>query len=172
MSLCKWTFHHVSAGSVEKKGSPFNRANHENKIFDFRNWNCFRFTIERLRNENEDKTKTHDWIDSEYFGAKSWSRFQNIDWMIAQFASSSCLHSHFVISLLSQLKRWSVKRLIWLIFGGDIKVWTKSLTFWKSVKIDQKQGINFGASWIKLIIHIASFIRFVMPFSLTACQKC
>ena len=27
--------------------------------------------LERLRNENEDKTKTHDWIDLGYFGAKS-----------------------------------------------------------------------------------------------------
>ena len=28
-------------------------------------------TLERLRNENEDKKKPHDWIDLEYFGSKS-----------------------------------------------------------------------------------------------------
>ena len=35
--------------------------------------------IERLRNENEDRTKTQDRIDLEYFGAKYQSPFQNID---------------------------------------------------------------------------------------------
>ena len=53
------------------------------------------------RRQDEDKTKTHYWIDLGYFGAKLWSCFQNIDWMIAPFASSSCLRSHFVISLFT-----------------------------------------------------------------------
>ena len=59
------------------------------------------WTLERLRNENEDKTKTqmtqsfNQYSENE---TKIWH--QNI---LNQFnrVSSSCLHSHFVISLLS-----------------------------------------------------------------------
>ena len=32
-----------------KKGSQFNGVKHENKIFDFQNWNCFRFTMSQLK---------------------------------------------------------------------------------------------------------------------------
>ena len=39
------------------------------------------------------------------------------------------------------------------------------------MEIDQKQGVNFGASWIKLIMHIVPSTHFVMHFSLTNCQK-
>ena len=31
---------------------------------------------------------------------------------------------------------------------------------------------EIGACWMKLIIHIAAFKHFLMPFSLTTCQKC
>ena len=34
------------------------------------------------------------------------------------------------------------------------------------------QGINFGASLIKLRTHIAAFTGFIMPFSLTNCRQC
>ena len=76
-----------------------------------------RLVIERLRNESEDKTKTHNWID---FGAKSWSRFQNIYWMIASFASSSCLRSHFVISLTLFRRRSTAKSQGMITRRGNI----------------------------------------------------
>ena len=62
-----------------------------------------RSILKRLRIENVEKTKTHDCIDLGYFGAKSQSRFQNIDWVTASFASSSCLCFNFVISVLFNL---------------------------------------------------------------------
>ena len=123
---------------------------------------------------------------------------------------------------MSQLRFWSIKRLIWLIFGGNIKVWTENLVLkicenqpktrhqyaipkihmlcnlcclktrlrllcdkyqWHSSLNFVSQQLKlfnififgmayFGTSWIKLIIHTAAFIQFVMPFSLTNCKKC
>ena len=54
--------------------------------------------LERLRNENEDKTKTQIFNQYSENETKIWR--QNI---LNQFdrVSSSCLRSHFVISLLS-----------------------------------------------------------------------
>ena len=36
-----------------------------------------------------------------------------------------------------------------------------------SAKIGLKQGINFGASWVEVRVHIGPFTHFSMPFSLT-----
>ena len=53
--------------------------------------------VERLRNENEDKTKTHDWIDFGYFGSLLFRIL--IEWF-RHLRLPICLPSHFVISLL------------------------------------------------------------------------
>ena len=40
----------------------------------------------------------------------------------------------------------------------------KKLCFEKSVKIGQKQHINFDASWMRPRLHIAAFTHFFMHF--------
>ena len=48
-----------------------------------------------------------------YFKRFIHETIQNIDWMIASFASSSCLRSHFVISIM-----FSMQRIIAAFFSG------------------------------------------------------
>ena len=68
----------------------------------------------------------------------------------------------FLLSM-SRLRFLSIILLIWSIFGWNIKVWTNT-SFPKFVKITPKQGINFGASWIRLKMHIAVSTHLVNSF--------
>ena len=61
--------------------------------------NLFSAEIERLRNENEDKTKTQSF--NQYSGNETKIRRQNIPNQFNR-VSSSCLRSHFVISPIPQ----------------------------------------------------------------------
>ena len=57
------------------------------------------------------------------------------------------------------------------MFHGSKSKLAHSENLIKSVKVGQNK-IILGASWIKLTMQIATFTQFVMPSSLTNCQKC
>ena len=121
---------------------------------------------ERLRNENEDKTKTHDWIDLGYFGAKSWYRFQNIDWMITLFAFSSCLCSHFIISLLLEMDgkdshyMYCAKTQCRIFVGNN--EWKNPKIIWNLKKVlFTLFSYNWIAHWVS-ILHLSDIYFWIL----------